>query len=123
MARPQRISDEVLLEALTTAGEVTAGELASLVGIGQSTAAKRLAALETNGATRRGRGDRVNGVLVPDRWSAADPPQRRPVAPAGRASQEDPSETPNAESSRAEGSRLRRRARCPGPRLPCGATR
>jgi DNA-binding transcriptional ArsR family regulator len=111
MARPQRISDEVLLEALTAAGEVTAGELASLLGIGQSTVAKRLAALEATGASSRRRDGRVDGVLTPDRWTAASSPRRRVPAPPGRAPEEDPSEPrPSAEAPRADGGRLRRGA-------------
>jgi predicted transcriptional regulator len=111
MAQPQRISNEVLLETLTAAGEVTSGELASLLGIGQSTVAKRLAALEAMGTSSRRRGGRVDGVLAPDRWSATSSPRRRVPAPPGRASEEDPSEPPpSAEAHGSDGGRLRRGA-------------
>jgi len=71
MARPQHISDDTIIEALATEGEVTAADLADRLGIGQSTAAKRLAALEGTGSVLRQPGGRVNGVRVADHWSVA----------------------------------------------------
>jgi DNA-binding MarR family transcriptional regulator len=97
MPRPQHISDEALLEALTDAREVTAGELASRLGIGQSTAAKRLAALEATGATRRQRGGRVDGVLAPDRWSTTTYPQRSPRGTSAKRSSSMATDSPNVE--------------------------
>ncbi len=75
MARPQHISDDSIVEALAAGGEVTAAEVAKHLGMGQSTATKRLATLEGTGSVRRHPGGRVNGVRVPDHWSvpAADP--------------------------------------------------
>ena len=73
MARPTQITDETLVTALAAGGEVTAAELADRLGMGQSTAAKRLAALEASGAVRRTPGGRVDGVRVADRWSSAAP--------------------------------------------------
>ena len=70
MARPTQITDDTLVEALAAAGEVTAAEVADRLGMGQSTAAKRLAALEASGAVRRTPGGRVNGVRAADRWSS-----------------------------------------------------
>lgn len=70
MARPQRITDDTILDALAGLGEATSEELAAQLGIGQSTAAKRLAALESAGLTRRQPGGRVNGVRAADRWAA-----------------------------------------------------
>jgi DNA-binding MarR family transcriptional regulator len=70
MARPQHVADDSIIEALATEGEVTAAEIAERLGIGQSTAAKRLAALEGTGSVRRQPGGRVNGVRAADRWSA-----------------------------------------------------
>ena len=61
MARPQQISDDTIIEALAADGEVTAADLADRLGIGQSTAAKRLAALEGTGSVLRQPGGRVNG--------------------------------------------------------------
>jgi predicted ArsR family transcriptional regulator len=49
MARPTQITDDAVVEALAAGGEVTAAELADQLGMGQSTAAKRLAALEASG--------------------------------------------------------------------------
>lgn len=71
MARPQNISDDTIIEALATDGEVTAADLADRLGIGQSTAAKRLATLEGTGSVLRQPGGRVNGVRVADHWSVA----------------------------------------------------
>jgi DNA-binding transcriptional ArsR family regulator len=71
MARPTQITDDTVVTALGAGGEVTAAELADRLGMGQSTAAKRLAALEADGAVRRTPGGRVNGVRVADRWSSA----------------------------------------------------
>ena len=73
MARPTQITDDTIVAALAAGGEVTAAELADRLGMGQSTAAKRLAALEATGAVRRTPGGRVNGVRVADRWSSAAP--------------------------------------------------
>jgi DNA-binding transcriptional ArsR family regulator len=69
MARPQQIPTETITQALATHPEVTAADLADALGIGQSTAAKRLAALEVAGSVRRTPGGRVAGVRVADRWS------------------------------------------------------
>ena len=74
MARPQHISDDTIIDALATEGEVTAADLADRLGIGQSTAAKRLAALERTGSVLRQPGGRVNGVRVADHWSVATVP-------------------------------------------------
>ena len=85
MARPQQISTETITAALAARPEVTAAELAGVLGIGQSTTAKRLAALEVTGPIRRTPGGRVAGVRVADRWSLAsaapDPTASDPTAP------------------------------------------
>ncbi len=73
MARPTQITDDTIVTALDAGAEVTAAELADRLGMGQSTAAKRLAALEARGAVRRTPGGRANGVRVADRWSSAAP--------------------------------------------------
>ena len=70
---PLQITDDTIVKALAAGGEVTAAELADRLGMGQSTAAKRLAALEAAGAVRRTPGGRVNGVRVADRWSSVAP--------------------------------------------------
>lgn len=99
MARPQHISDDTLIEALSAAREVTADDLARRLGMGQSTAAKRLAALEADGSARRQPGGRVNGVRVADRWSAATPTGRPGAdqSPAGAV-------TPDADGGDSDGS-------------------
>jgi len=77
MARPPKLSDEALTAALADRPGSTPADLSKLLGVGQSTAAKRLASLEATGAVRRTPGGRVEGVRAPDRWSAlrtADPP-------------------------------------------------
>ena len=73
MARPTQITDDTIVTALAAGGAVTAAERADRLGMGQSTAAKRLAALEASGAVRRTPGGRVDGVRVADRWSSAAP--------------------------------------------------
>jgi MarR family len=84
MARPQNISDATITEVLATRPEMTAADLADQLGIGGSTAAKRLAALETAGSVRRSPGGRVRGVRVADRWSVAGPaPESAAGDPAG----------------------------------------
>jgi DNA-binding MarR family transcriptional regulator len=69
MARPIQISDDALLAALAARPGSTSSELADVLGIGQSTAAKRLAALEGANRALRDPGGRVDGVRVPDRWA------------------------------------------------------
>ncbi|MGH8995733.1 MAG: winged helix-turn-helix domain-containing protein, partial [Acidimicrobiales bacterium] len=66
MARPLQVGDEAILAALTARPEVTSAEVAAVLGIGQSTAAKRLAALEATGSARRAPGGRAAGRRTPD---------------------------------------------------------
>ena len=75
MARPLQITDDTILDALTARPEVTSTDLAETLGIGQSTAAKRLAALEAAGSVRRTPGGREAGRRAPDRWSAVATPE------------------------------------------------
>ena len=82
MARPQQISAETITQALAAHPEVTAAEFADALGIGQSTAAKRLAALEAAGSVRRAPGGCVAGTRVADRWSVV-PSARDTVAVHG----------------------------------------
>lgn len=70
MARPLQTTDDEILDGLTARPEVTSIDLAGALGIGQSTAAKRLAALEAAGSVRRTPGGREAGRRAPDRWSA-----------------------------------------------------
>ncbi|MCU4185179.1 winged helix-turn-helix domain-containing protein [Acidiferrimicrobium sp. IK] len=75
MARPLQITDDTILDALAARPEVTSTDLAETLGIGQSTAAKRLAALEAGGSVRRTPGGREAGRRAPDRWSAVATPE------------------------------------------------
>ena len=68
---------EVVTAALRTHPEATVIELAETAGVGRSTAAKCLAALEAAGTARRVPGGRDGGRRVADRWVPAKP--RPPV--------------------------------------------
>ena len=57
--------------ALSAHPGATAAELAEVAGIGRSTAARCLAALEQAGTTRRTPGGRKGGRRLPDRWHLA----------------------------------------------------
>ena len=71
MARPITTPDAALVAAVANSPGATAAEVAGALGIGQSTAQKRLAALEAQGAVRRIPGGRVDGARAPDRWHPA----------------------------------------------------
>ena len=68
---------EVVTAALRQRPEATVIELAETAGVGRSTAAKCLAALEAAGMARRVPGGRDGGRRVADRWVPAKP---RPLA-------------------------------------------
>ncbi|HZT67372.1 MAG TPA: MarR family transcriptional regulator [Acidimicrobiales bacterium] len=71
---------DAVAAALADHPGATAAELAEVAGIGQSTAAKALAALEADGAARRVPGGRSEaGRRQPDRWS---PPEHAVPAEA-----------------------------------------
>lgn len=70
MAATQKVSPAQVLDALTARPGVTAAELADALGLGQSTAAKHLAALEAVGTASRQPGGREAGRRLPDRWTA-----------------------------------------------------
>jgi DNA-binding MarR family transcriptional regulator len=73
VATTQKVSPETILESLAAHPRLTAAELAEVLGIGQSTAAKHLASLEVAGTARREPGGREGGRRVADRWSATAP--------------------------------------------------
>ncbi len=90
MAATQKVSATQVLDALASRPGVSAAELAKVLGIGQSTAAKHLAALETQGAVRREAGGRQAGRRLADRWSTTaaaveDPPAEPDEAPGDTA--------------------------------------
>lgn len=64
---------DAVAAALAAHPGATAAELAEAAGVGQSTAAKTLAALEAEGRARRAVGGRsTSGRRQPDRWSPPD---------------------------------------------------
>ena len=73
---------EVVTAALRQRPEATVIELAETAGVGRSTAAKCLAALEAAGTARRVPGGRDGGRRVADRWAPAKPrpPAGQPTA-------------------------------------------
>jgi DNA-binding MarR family transcriptional regulator len=69
-------SSEEILAALTRNPNATAADLADAAGIGRSTAAKTLAALEGAGKARRTPGGRDGARRLPDRWALTPPAKR-----------------------------------------------
>jgi DNA-binding MarR family transcriptional regulator len=98
MATTNKVSPEQVLDALAAHPGVTSAALAEVLGIGQSTAAKRLAALEAAGSAHRQPGGRDGGRRLADRWNtaasapdadtAADDPEPDQVDAAAAASAE-----------------------------------
>ena len=83
------ITTEAVLAALAGRPEATAAEVADAAGIGQSTAAKALAALAAENKVRRVAGGRDGGRRLPDRWSVPAPPKqaRNRQRPSGAAAE------------------------------------
>jgi predicted ArsR family transcriptional regulator len=79
MAATLKVSPAQVLDALTARPGVSAAELADALGLGQSTAAKHLAALEAAGTARREPGGRDGGRRLPDRWTATAPDVENPT--------------------------------------------
>jgi hypothetical protein len=102
MARPPKLRDEALTAALAAHPEATAAEVAGVLGVGQSTAAKRLAALEGAGAVHRIPGGRVAGVRAPDHWSAVTGSDVAVATPTGRADPENAASEPTPAEAAAE---------------------
>ncbi|MHB1928245.1 MAG: MarR family transcriptional regulator [Acidimicrobiales bacterium] len=73
MGAPEHVTDYDITTALAALPDITSPELAGALGIGRSTAAKRLARLEAAGTIRRSPGGRSGGARVADRWSLATP--------------------------------------------------
>jgi len=69
MATTNKVSPEQVLDALAAHPGVTSAALAEVLGIGQSTTAKHLAALEAAGTARRQPGGRDSGRRLADRWN------------------------------------------------------
>jgi hypothetical protein len=115
MGAPEHITDTDITDALTALPDITAAEVAGTLGIGRSTAAKRLARLEAAGTIRRNPGGRSGGARIADRWSLATPapetdtPERAtgtdPPANSGEAaspSEPDPSDPGTGAGDRTE---------------------
>ena len=73
MAPTNKVSPEQVLDALAAHPGATSAALAEVLGIGQSTAAKHLAALEAAGSAHREAGGRDGGRRLADRWNTAAP--------------------------------------------------
>ncbi|MDA8284462.1 MAG: helix-turn-helix domain-containing protein, partial [Actinomycetota bacterium] len=73
MGSPEHVTDADITAALASLPDITSPEVAGALGIGRSTAAKRLARLEAGGTIRRTPGGRSGGARVADRWSLAAP--------------------------------------------------
>lgn len=71
--RATRLSVEIVTEALVTHPGSTAAELATLAGLGQSTVAKVLAAMELAGTSRREVAEPAAGRRPAARWSSVTP--------------------------------------------------
>lgn len=82
---------EAILHALGQHPETTAAELADHAKIGRSTANKALASLATDGHVTRQPGGRVNGRIIPDRWTlVTDAPAKVAKSPATETTAEPP---------------------------------
>lgn len=78
MTAGKTTSEETVVKALTSHGELTGAEIAAATGLGRSTVAKTLTALEPAGMAHRTPGGRDAGRRLPDRWSisSSDEPSR-----------------------------------------------
>ena len=94
---------EALAAALGAHPGATAAELAEVVGIGRSTAAKALATMEREGTARRGDGGRDGGRRLPDRWHPAADVAAVPDVAAVEDGEQAPTVEPASETARASG--------------------
>jgi len=78
-------SEEAVIKALASHGELTGAEIAAATGLGRSTVGKTLAALERAGMACRHKGGREGRRRLPDRWSLGSGGERSPArSPAPR---------------------------------------
>jgi biotin operon repressor len=75
-AKPR--SEEAVVNALASQGELTGAEIAAATGLGRSIVGKSLAALERSGMARRSPGGREGGRRLPDRWSVGSSDEPSP---------------------------------------------
>jgi biotin operon repressor len=103
MTATQKVSPAQVLDTLTARPGVSAAELADTLGLGQSTAAKHLAALEAAGTARREPGGRDGGRRLPDRWTATAPDVENPAPDtAAELAAEPAADEPDGRASAAE---------------------
>ncbi|HEX7300446.1 MAG TPA: helix-turn-helix domain-containing protein [Solirubrobacteraceae bacterium] len=69
MTAAKPTSEEVVVRALASQGELTNAEIVTTTGLARSTVAKTLAALERARMAHRTPGGREGGRRLPDRWS------------------------------------------------------
>lgn len=77
MTAAKATSEEAVIKALASQGELTIAEIAATTGLGRSTVGKTLASLERAGMARRHPGGREGGRRLPDRWSVGASDERR----------------------------------------------
>lgn len=81
MSAAKPTSEEAVAKVLASGEEMTGAEIATATGLGRSTVAKALAALERDGTVRRHRGGRDGRRRLPDRWSIGSTDKRDVPAP------------------------------------------
>jgi hypothetical protein len=79
MTAAKPTSEEAVVKALASQGELTSAEIAAATGLGRSTVGKTLAALERAGMARRHSGGRESGRRLPDCWSVGSSDERSSV--------------------------------------------
>lgn len=72
-------SEEAVVTALVSEGEMASAKIASATGLARSTVARALAALERAGTVRKSPGGRDGGRRLPDRWSVRTREARSPA--------------------------------------------
>jgi hypothetical protein len=71
MSAAKSSTEEAVIKALASRGDLTVAEIAVAAGLGRSTVGKTLAGLERAGRARRSSGGREGERRLPDRWSVA----------------------------------------------------
>jgi DNA-binding transcriptional ArsR family regulator len=84
MTAAKLTSEEAVVKAVATQGELASAEIAAATGLGRSTVGKTLAALERAGMARRHPGGREGGRRLSDRWSVGSSDERRTGLPTQR---------------------------------------
>jgi hypothetical protein len=84
MTTAKPTSEEAVIKALASQGELTSAEIAAATGLGRSTVGKTLAGLERAGMARRYPGGREGGRRLPDRWSVGSTDERSPAGSSTR---------------------------------------